>query len=169
MKWKTNYPPMYQERLAKGVEKISNLSRRTRKLGKTIHPLENFRKNIEKGIQKTIFQGHGMDELYAPDPKEVADLLRGKTAMAESSMNGFDKLSIYFRRELLEQNLACREIVDFYQLLEEQLGEKHEICMGMGNAYFNAKNYSKATEKFRRALALRVTEKVLENLVKANE
>ena len=161
---------MYQERLTKGVEKITFVSRRTRKLGRrTIHPLENFRKNIEKGIQKTIFQGYGMNELYAPDPKEVADLLRGKTSMAESSINEFDKLSIYFRRELLSHNITCREIIDFYQLLEEQIGEKHEICMGRGNAYFNAKNYSKATVEFRRALKLREAEKVLENLVKAYE
>ena len=49
--------------------------------------------------------------------------------------NSFDKLSLYFHIKYSEKEIKCSEIIEFYQKLEEILGERHEICMGIGNAY----------------------------------
>ena len=53
--------------------------------------------------------------------------------------------------------------------MEEIIGERHEICMGIGNAYYNAHNYLMAEKEFLRALKYKETEKVYENLINVSK
>ena len=61
-------------------------------------------------------------------------------AAGNTCENRFDKLSLYFQIKLSEKEITCQEIIEFYQRLEDAIGKRHEICVGMGNAYFNAHN-----------------------------
>ena len=45
------------------------------------------------------------------------------------------------------------------------MGERYEIYIGMGNAYYNDKEYYYAYEHFMKAASLEQTEKVYENSV----
>ena len=73
-------------------------------------------------------------------------------AAGNACENSFDKLSLYFQIKLYEKEITCPEIIEFYQRLEEIMGKRHEICVGMGNAYYNVHNLLMAEKEFLRAL-----------------
>ena len=62
------------------------------------------------------------------------------------SRNPFDILSLCFMIQIKNKKVKMSEIAKVYEKFESVVHQKHELFMGLGNAYYNSGQILKAEE-----------------------